>query len=262
MPASAGVQGPGDSTRLAGAQPVNALQRDLVVAEDPHLLPELGEVLHQVVGEAVVVVDHQQHDQNPSSTSSAARISARALASVSFHSSSGTESATTPAARLHVEHAVLDDAGADGDCHVHVAGEAQVATGAAVDAALDGFELVDDLHRAHLRRTCQRAGREGRRAARRGWSCRARASAFDVANDVHHVRVALDGKRSVTFTVPVLAMRPMSFLAQVDQHHMLGALLRIAGSSASRPGPARAWRHAARTSERRYVTLSPSLVCS
>ena len=36
--------------------------------------------------------------QKPSSTSSAARISARALASVSFHSSSGTESATTPAA--------------------------------------------------------------------------------------------------------------------------------------------------------------------
>ena len=61
-------------------------------------LPELAEVLHQVEGEAVVVVDHQQHDQNPSSTSSAARISARALASVSSHSSSGTESATTPAA--------------------------------------------------------------------------------------------------------------------------------------------------------------------
>ena len=35
---------------------------------------------------------------SPSSTSSAARSTARALASVSFHSSSGTESATTPAA--------------------------------------------------------------------------------------------------------------------------------------------------------------------
>ena len=44
------------------------------------------------------LVDHEQHDQNPSSTSSAARSKARAFASVSCHSSSGTESATTPAA--------------------------------------------------------------------------------------------------------------------------------------------------------------------
>ena len=45
-------------------------------------------------GAAVLTRVHQK----PSSTSSAARISARAFASVSCHSSSGTESATTPAA--------------------------------------------------------------------------------------------------------------------------------------------------------------------
>ena len=44
------------------------------------------------------LLDHQEHDQNPSSTSSAARNSARAFCSVSAHSFSGTESATTPAA--------------------------------------------------------------------------------------------------------------------------------------------------------------------
>ena len=34
-------------------------QRDGVVAEDLDLLPEFAEILDQVVGEAVVVVDHQ-----------------------------------------------------------------------------------------------------------------------------------------------------------------------------------------------------------
>jgi len=35
---------------------------DLVVAVDPYLFAQLAEVLHQVVGEGVVVVDHEQHD--------------------------------------------------------------------------------------------------------------------------------------------------------------------------------------------------------
>src|SRR5881628_1027334 len=61
---------------------------------------------------------------------------------------------------LHVQGLVLHDAGADRDRDVHVAGEAQVAAGAAVDAALDWLELVDDLHRADLRRAGQRARRE------------------------------------------------------------------------------------------------------
>ena len=90
--------GAGRQHQMVGPQVGDALHRDLVIAEHAHVLAEFTEVLHQVVGEAVVVVDHQQHDQNPSSTSSAARISARALCSVSLHSISGTESATTPAA--------------------------------------------------------------------------------------------------------------------------------------------------------------------
>jgi len=35
--------------------------RDLVVAEHAHVLAQLAEVLHEVVGERVVVVDHEQH---------------------------------------------------------------------------------------------------------------------------------------------------------------------------------------------------------
>ncbi len=66
------------------------VQRIHIAAHIQHV----GAVLHQVDGLLGAVRAHS----SPSSTSSAARISARALCSVSFHSISGTESATTPAA--------------------------------------------------------------------------------------------------------------------------------------------------------------------
>ena len=70
-----------------------------------------------------------------------------------------------PAAGLHVRDAVLDDDGADVDAGVEVARVGQVADRAAVGAALDRLELVDDLHRADLRRARQRA--RGQRRAQR-----------------------------------------------------------------------------------------------
>ena len=81
-----------------------AFQGDFVVAKDFNVSPQLAKVLHDVEGERVVVVDHQEFDffrhdhSKPSSTNSLARSKARALCSVSRHSISGTESATTPAA--------------------------------------------------------------------------------------------------------------------------------------------------------------------
>ena len=99
-----GGAGAGRHHQAVGLARGDFFQRDFVVAEDFDLGTQLAKVLDDVVGEAVVVIDHQQLDlvhgahSNPSSTSSLARSKARALASVSFHSSSGTESATTPAA--------------------------------------------------------------------------------------------------------------------------------------------------------------------
>ena len=76
---------------------------DRVVAYHLHRLAQLAEILHQVVGERVVIVDHEQHDQSssllsrPAAAISAARRTARALFSVSCHSEAGSESATMPA---------------------------------------------------------------------------------------------------------------------------------------------------------------------
>jgi len=44
--------------QILGIQARDLAQRDRVVAEDLHLLPQLAEVLDDVVGEGVVVVDH------------------------------------------------------------------------------------------------------------------------------------------------------------------------------------------------------------
>src|SRR5919201_519456 len=79
----------------------DAIHGDLVVAIDGDFLSELGEVLHQVEGERIVVIDHQHHGAAYADSlcaSAAARSSARALCCVSSHSDFGSESATTPAA--------------------------------------------------------------------------------------------------------------------------------------------------------------------
>jgi hypothetical protein len=129
-------------------------------------------------------------------------------------------------AGLHVQRVVLDDAGADGDGHVHVAGKAEVAAGAAVDAALDGFELVDDLHRADLGRAGQRAGREG--GAQHVQAAHAvLQQALDVADDVHDVRIALDGEGLGDLHAAGLGDAADVVARQVDQHQVLGALLGV-----------------------------------
>src|SRR5690606_21089430 len=70
---------------------------DLVVADHAHVGAQFPEVLHEVPGEGIVVVDHQQHQKDPDSASLTAWNMARALFMVSSHSARGTESATTPA---------------------------------------------------------------------------------------------------------------------------------------------------------------------
>ena len=103
MPAWSGVPGPGEITRWVGAQRLDARHVDRVVAADLHLGPQLAEVLDQVVGEAVVVVDHDDpwhrrpYQSLSAAATSMARKSAAALFWVSSYSAAGTESATIPA---------------------------------------------------------------------------------------------------------------------------------------------------------------------
>ena len=72
-----------------------------VVAHHLDARTELAEVLHEVVSEGIVVIDDHEpgatHQSMPSRARSSAFTSASDLLTVSMNSSSGTESATTPA---------------------------------------------------------------------------------------------------------------------------------------------------------------------
>ena len=61
MPASFGVQGPGDSTIAFGFSFERRRNRDLVVAHDLGHRAKLAQVVDEVVGEAVVVIDQEEH---------------------------------------------------------------------------------------------------------------------------------------------------------------------------------------------------------
>src|SRR5437667_12739465 len=65
-------------------------------------------------------------------------------------------------ADLHRRGPVVADDRSDRDAGVEVAGVGDVADGAAVGPALGRLELVDDLHRADLRRAGEGAGRNAR----------------------------------------------------------------------------------------------------
>ncbi len=67
----------------------------------------------------------------------------------------------------------------------------EIADAAGIEAALLVLQLVDDLHRAHLRRARHGAGREARGERVERVVVRVEP-ALDVGDDVHHLAVALD----------------------------------------------------------------------
>src|SRR5688572_3596884 len=67
---------------------------------------------------------------------------------------------TAPCTEVYA--AVAGDCGADGNARVEVAGHAEVADRAAVDAALGQLELGDDFHRTELGRSRDRSARKRR----------------------------------------------------------------------------------------------------
>src|SRR5207253_11243439 len=97
-------------------------------------------------------------------------------------------------AGLHVGDAVADHHCPQGDAGVHVAGEVDVADGAAVGSAAVRLEFVDDLHGPHFRRAAERAGRQGRPQRVEGGQILSQL-AGDGARKVHDVAVALDGEQ-------------------------------------------------------------------
>src|SRR5215831_2890182 len=82
-----------DSCRLKS---LDLVQRDFVISVDAEFFSQLAEILHEVVGEGIVVIDYENHSSKPRCARLIARIRARDLFTVSIYSLSGTESATIP----------------------------------------------------------------------------------------------------------------------------------------------------------------------
>src|SRR5262249_11308435 len=129
-------------------------------------------------------------------------------------------------AGLGEEPALRAEEGADGDRELQIAGAGEPADRAAVRAALDAFQLVDDLHRPDLRRAAQRSRRE-RRAERVDRAEARPEQPADLAGHVHHVAEPL-GFHQLFDADAADPAGPADVVApEVDQHHVLGALLRV-----------------------------------
>ena len=239
---------------------------DLVVAQHAHLLAQLAEVLHQVVGEA-----------SRSCRSSGACVSAsppvdqlrRAEQRARLVLRSPAIPARAPSRRrcrrrpARTACSSLHDAGADRDRHVHVAGEAEVAAPRRrrCRACTGSSSSMISIARTFGAPVSVPAGKVA--AARRGCVMPSFSSALDVADDVHHVRVALDDER-------------LGHLARCRSWRC-GRCRCAPGRSASGARRAPSGRRAARPRARlscsgvaprgrvpasgRSVTLSPSGVC-
>ena len=92
------------------------------------------------------------------------------------------------------------------------------------DSVPAALEIVDDLHRPHLGRTRNRAGGKARAHDVERFETGAAAAAH-VRHQVHHLRVALDRHVFVGLHRPVLRHASDVVPAEVDEHHVLGALL-------------------------------------
>src|SRR3546814_108197 len=121
----------------------------------------------------------------------------------------------------------LDLRAADQDVQVQVAVAVQPAHRAGVGAAADALQFGDDLHAAHLGAAGDgAAGEHGAdHAAGRGVGAQAPAH---VADDVVHVRVAFHAHQFVDLDAAGHAYAAQVVALQVDQHHVLGALLGVA----------------------------------
>src|SRR5258705_1833393 len=96
-PRVVGPAGPWRDHDRVGGHREGVLHGDLVVPDHLRHVAQLSQVLNQIPGEGVVVVDHQDHASSPPAARRTASSTARPLFRVSTHSSSGLESATMPA---------------------------------------------------------------------------------------------------------------------------------------------------------------------
>ena len=131
-----------------------------------------------------------------------------------------------PRAGVDVRPAILEDGAPDRDRGVEVAVVAEVPDRPAVQAPALALGGRDQLHRPDLRRARERAGREDRPERVEGVEVRLQP-ALHVADEVQDVGVALHLHVLADRHRPGAGDPADVVAAEVHEHHVLGALLRV-----------------------------------
>ena len=198
----------GDAGFLGGARPwrnhdaarsqfFDVGNADFIVPKNPELCTQFAEVLDEIVGERVVVIDDEEHgsadvDGVGGVGASDGSEGAHRFVDAFLMFAVGGGVRDDACAGLDVGFFVFEQDSSEGDAGVGVSVETEVTDGAGVDAALVLFFLVQDLHGADFWGTADRSGGEGGTHDIEAGQPRFQATG-DVGDDVHHMAVALDG---------------------------------------------------------------------
>ncbi len=121
---------------------------------------------------------------------------------------------------------VLDHRRAQHDAGIHLTIGAEIADAAGIGAARIALQLVDDLHRSDFWRARDRSGREACDQGTERIVLRVDL-AFDIRDDVHDLAVALDEERIGDLDRADLGDTADIVAPEIEQHQVLGALLRV-----------------------------------
>src|SRR5438477_8186504 len=124
---------------------------------------------------------------------------------------------------LHVGDALFHHHGAKRDARIEIAREIEVENAPGIDSAARALQLFDDFHGADFRRAGNGAGRKTSHQRVETIHILAQAAA-EAGNQMHDVRVALDGEQLFGFHGAVIAHAPEIVAAQIDEQDVLGAL--------------------------------------
>ena len=129
-----------------------------------------------------------------------------------------------PRARLQPRDTVREDDRPDRDARVHLPTREHVADGAGVRAAAIALELGHDLHRTDFRGAGDRPGREAGAEEVEGRDAFLQLAGH-LGDEVRHVREALGLEEARDLDARRLADAREVVAAEVDEHHVLGAVL-------------------------------------
>src|SRR6266851_2801778 len=188
---------------------------------------QFAEILRQVVGKGIVVVEQQNHKLLSATAAMRGFEGGQegagfvdAFLILAFGGGIGDDSASG----LHVGDTIFDDHSSQRDAGVQITSKIHVQHAAGIDAAAGALQFFDDFHGADLGRAGDSAG--GKASHQRVQAIHIFAeTATQSGDDVHDVGETLDGHELLDFDGAVIADAAEIVAAEIDKHDVLGAFL-------------------------------------